>query len=250
MLTEPSIIALIFAVYLLAGTVKGTIGLGFPVITIGLLTATIGLREAIALSLIPALMTNVWQVIVTGQLVPVTKRLWPFLGLGVVTCAMAAAFALSINTELLTPVLGLVLVLYAGSTLAGFAIPTPSADREKPLSAAIGAFNGVVAGVTGIYSVPSAAWFSSIDLPREQFIQAVGTWFMLCSVILIAAYGTGGGLTGEIALISVIGLIPSFAGMTIGQRLRRLLDEKRFRLIVLVALLLLGLNLMVRSVLG
>lgn len=249
MLTDPWIIALILAVFLLAGTVKGTVGLGFPAVTIGLLTATIGLREAIALSLIPAVLTNIWQVIATGRVVPVTRRLWPYFLAGVTTCALAASFALSIETNLLSPALGGVLVLYAASTLAGFVLPRPSPAREKRLSGGIGAANGVIAGMTGIYVVPSGAWFTSIGLSRDDFIQAVGNWFTLCSLVMIAAYGLGGALTPQIAVIATIGLIPSSAGMMIGGRLRRHLDEKLFRKLVLLALLLLGLNLMVRSLL-
>lgn len=250
MLTDPSLVTLILAVFLLAGTVKGTVGLGFPAVTIGLLTATIGLREAIALSLIPAVLTNIWQVIATGRVVPVTLRLWPYFLTGVTTCALAASFSLSIDANLLSPALGGVLVLYAASTLAGFVLPKPAPSREKPLSGAVGAVNGVIAGATGIYVVPSGAWFTSIGLSRDDFIQAVGNWFTLCSLVLIAAYGIGGALTGEMALVAAIGVIPSFAGMMIGGRLRRYLDERLFRKLVLVALLLLGLNLIARSLLG
>ena len=50
-------------------------------------------------------------------------------------------------------------------------------------------------------------------------------------------------------MISVISLVPAFAGMFIGQRLRGCLSEDRFRLFVYVFLLLAAANLTRKGVL-
>ena len=48
-------------IFVVAGLVKGIVGNGLPVISIGLLTLILGLQEAIALAVIPAFATNIWQ---------------------------------------------------------------------------------------------------------------------------------------------------------------------------------------------
>jgi len=47
--------------FLLAGLVKGTVGLGLPLVSIALLTPVLGLAEAKALMLVPAALTNLVQ---------------------------------------------------------------------------------------------------------------------------------------------------------------------------------------------
>ena len=51
-----------FAVFLLAGTVKGLVGLGLPTIVIALTSLVLPLTESIALIALPTIITNVWQI--------------------------------------------------------------------------------------------------------------------------------------------------------------------------------------------
>ena len=60
-LWSPESIAVISAVLLLAGFVKGVVGLGLPTVSLGLLTAFFDLKAAIALMLVPSFATNVVQ---------------------------------------------------------------------------------------------------------------------------------------------------------------------------------------------
>ncbi|MEC7656167.1 MAG: sulfite exporter TauE/SafE family protein, partial [Pseudomonadota bacterium] len=51
-LWSPESVAIVAAVLLLAGFVKGVVGLGLPTVSLGLLTAVFGLKAAIALMLV------------------------------------------------------------------------------------------------------------------------------------------------------------------------------------------------------
>ena len=55
------LIILIAAVFLLAGFVKGVIGLGLPTIAVGLLTLVMAPAHAAALLIVPSTVTNLWQ---------------------------------------------------------------------------------------------------------------------------------------------------------------------------------------------
>ena len=50
------------AVFLVAGTVKGVVGLGLPTIAMALLVLMMSPAEAAALLIVPSLVTNVWQI--------------------------------------------------------------------------------------------------------------------------------------------------------------------------------------------
>ncbi|MEM6623442.1 MAG: hypothetical protein AAF674_14530 [Pseudomonadota bacterium] len=66
------------ATFLLAGTVKGVIGLGLPTISLAILTATLDLKTAMALMLVPSAVTNLWQGAVGGQAVALLRANWAF----------------------------------------------------------------------------------------------------------------------------------------------------------------------------
>src|SRR6266851_10453644 len=67
------------AVFLLAGTVKGLVGLGLPTITIALTSLVLPITEAIALIALPTIITNVWQAAVGGRFRFIVRRHWPLI---------------------------------------------------------------------------------------------------------------------------------------------------------------------------
>jgi uncharacterized protein len=67
------------AVFLLAGTVKGLVGLGLPTIVIALTTLVLPLTEAIAMIALPTIFTNVWQAAVGGNFWKILRRQWPLI---------------------------------------------------------------------------------------------------------------------------------------------------------------------------
>ena len=52
---------IIFIIFFLGGVVKGTIGIGLPTITIGLLTFFFDIKESIPLILLSVVFTNLFQ---------------------------------------------------------------------------------------------------------------------------------------------------------------------------------------------
>ena len=61
------LLAFIAAMFLLAGFVKGMIGMGLPTVAIGLLGLMMTPAQAAAILIVPSLVTNVWQALAGGQ---------------------------------------------------------------------------------------------------------------------------------------------------------------------------------------
>ncbi len=55
------LLILIVAVFFLAGFVKGVIGLGLPPVAMGLLVVAMPPTRALALVIVPGILTNIWQ---------------------------------------------------------------------------------------------------------------------------------------------------------------------------------------------
>ena len=54
-------VILVVVVFLIAGGVKGVIGFGLPTVSITIIAVAVGLTEAMALMVLPSLVTNFWQ---------------------------------------------------------------------------------------------------------------------------------------------------------------------------------------------
>lgn len=67
------------AVFVLAGLVKGVIGLGLPTISMGLLALVMTPLEAAAILILPSFVTNIWQMVAGGALTRLLARLWPMM---------------------------------------------------------------------------------------------------------------------------------------------------------------------------
>lgn len=238
---------LILLVFLIAGLVKGVAGFGLPTVSIALLALFRPLPEAMALMLVPSLATNLWQAFAGGQLRQVAPRIGVFLACAALACFAAAGQIARADALLLSGALGLILVASSALALAAPRLPAPSPATERWLGPPMGAVSGVIAGLTGSFLVPAAPWLQAIRLPREQFVQGFGLGVVLVNGALAAALATGGLLPAGLGLASLAGVVPAFAGMAAGRRLRGRLDEAAFRRVVQVALGGLGAWLAVRG---
>jgi len=238
--------AIVAAAFLIAGMVKGVIGLGLPTVSLALLTATIGLQPAMALMLAPSFVTNLWQGATGGQLGPILRRLWPFLVCATVTIWLGAALSAPVDVALLSALLGVLLVVYAviGLGRPQFSLPPDSEVWSGPLA---GCINGVLTGMTGSFAVPGVPYLQALGLPRDMLVQAMGVLFTLSTLALGLAMAGRGLLDGQLGLGSALAILPALAGMVLGQRLRRRIAEAAFRRLFFAALLVLGVVIVLRS---
>ena len=222
-----------------AGLVKGIIGLGLPIVSVALLTVWVGLQSALALLLIPALCSNAWQGAVGGHAKTIIQKMWLFLTLATLFVWVGTLTLTRFDLPLLSAFLGLVLLIYSTINMAGFRLVIND-SQNKWLGPVFGVLNGIITGMTGASAVPSVIYFQARGLARDEMIQAMGILFGLSTVSLAISLGGIGLLNAELAIISLAALIPSIAGMVIGQKIRVKLSEMLFKRIFFIALMLLG----------
>lgn len=232
-------VLLVVGTFLLAGAIKGVIGLGLPTVSLALLTVAIGLPQAMALLLVPSFVTNLWQALVGGNGMAILRRLWPFLLLATGTVWIGAMALTRIELSWLSALLGLLLMIYATVSLAGYRLAI-GGGREGWVGTVAGAANGVLTGMTGSFVVPGVMFLQAIGLPRDTLVQAMGILFTASTVALGLALQGNSLLTPELGGMSAAALLPALAGMVLGQKVRRRLPEKAFQRVFFVSLLLLG----------
>jgi uncharacterized membrane protein YfcA len=242
-----SALAVVTLTFLLAGFVKGVIGLGLPTVAMGLLAVVMTPAQAAALLVAPSFLTNVWQAM-GPELAPLTRRLWPML-LGICVGVWAGGGLLTADSGARASIgLGAVLALYGllGLTAVEFAVP---ARLESWLSPLIGAVTGVVTAATGVYMIPSAPYLQAIGLKKDALVQALGLSFTVATLALAASLVREGALQISVAGASLLALAPALLGVVLGQWVRARVRSETFRICFFAGALLLGAHLMLRTVL-
>ena len=238
-MNETFTIIIIAATFLIAGGVKGVIGLGLPTVSLGLLAATLDLTTAMALLLIPSFITNIWQAVIGGNGKVIFNRIWPFLCLATVTIGLGATALTTINPRYLSILLGVLLVAYSTLNLLGFRISI-SPNLEKWTGPIFGIANGILTGMTGSFVVPGVMYLQAIGLTRDMLVQAMGMLFSLSTISLAFSLQKNNLLNPELATISAFAVVPAILGMMIGQKIRKSLSETKFRKVFFISIFVLG----------
>ncbi len=238
------ILSAVAAAFLLAGFVKGVIGLGLPTVAIGLLGLMMTPTQAATLLVLPALITNVWQAAAGGQLSPLIKRVWPMLA-GICIGTFIGA-ALLPNGKDATRWLGIALLVYSalGLVRVEFKV-TPRAERW--LNLPIGALTGAITTATGVYVLPGTPYLHALQFDRDRLVQVLGISFTVSTLALGAALAGAGEVNSSLAAPSLIALLASLIGMGLGQLVRGLVRAETFRLFFFLGLLALGAHLALRG---
>ncbi|QQB37455.1 sulfite exporter TauE/SafE family protein [Achromobacter deleyi] len=235
----PALLATTVAVFILAGVVKGVVGLGLPTISMAMLALVMAPAQAAALLIVPSLITNLWQARPWPTLMQVLRRTGS-LQAGVCVGTIAGALWLGAPAGHWASVcLGVALVLYAAWGLFGKP-PTVPAQREGALGAVVGLATGVVTAATGVFVIPAVPYLQALRLDKDGLIQAMGISFTVSTVALAAGLWLNGSYTPDAAGASVLMLLPALAGMALGQWLRDRLSPRAFKQCFMVSLALLG----------
>lgn len=229
----------IAAVFVLAGFVKGVIGLGLPTISMGLLVLVMTPLQAAAILVLPSFLTNVWQMMAGPSLGVLMRRLWPLL-LGVCLGTWAGAGLMTaVDPRYGSALLGAALLIYAVMGLGSFHLSIARA-HERWLGPAAGAITGLIAAATGVFVVPTAPYLQAIGLDKEDLVQAMGLAYTVSTLALAVNLLLAGALSIATAGPTLVALAAACGGMLIGQFLRLRLAPTTFRHCFFGGLLLLG----------
>jgi uncharacterized membrane protein YfcA len=227
---------------LLAGVVKGILAIGLPLVGMPLLTLIVELPTAIAILMVPLVLSNLLQAIEGRGTLAMLKRFWPLI-----ICLIGGTF---IGTALFAALERHVLLLIVGGlaiTLATASILQPQVviprQKEAWLGPGIGLVAGVIGGMSTLFGPLLTVYVVGLKLSRDDFVKAISILFTIASVCLMLGGMTQGTASATDLTWSAVAMIPVYLGMLIGQRIRRYINPDRFRLLVLGVVWLTGANL-------
>jgi uncharacterized membrane protein YfcA len=243
----PEVVALAIITFLIAGLVKGVIGLGLPSIAIGLLALLMTPAQAAALMIFPSLVTNVWQMVTGPYWLALLRRLWTLLAMSALGVWLGGGILTSANSRYAALGLGLALVVYAALGLSAIRFSVPR-RHEWWLNPIIGLATGLIAGGTGVFVIPAGPYFQAIGLTKDELVQMLGFSFTVSTVTLGVVLWRHGALHVANAGGSLLAVVPALVAMAAGQRIRSWASEETFRRWFFFALLLLGTQQALRNI--
>lgn len=232
-----SLVILVFAV---AGMIKGTLGLGLPAVSMGLLSLVMSPFQAATLLIVPSMVTNIWQLFAEGRVLRLLQRFWPLL-VGMVIGSVWSIFPTLGHAEFKSEaLLGGMLTLYGLYGL--FARNMPNlAPHEKYLAPIVGYLGGALTIATGVVVIPVVPFLQSLHLKRDELVQALGLAFTVSTLCLAVFLQQNAVANVPIDYkMSAMALLPALIGMWLGSKIRYRIPEQKFRKVFFCGLVIFG----------
>ncbi len=238
LLSFAGVLSFLFA----AGTTKGLVGVGMPIIAVPLLSLVLDLPETVALLSVPLIITNIPQAINGDPLAVVLKKLGPiFLGL-VVGVFVGISLLASVRSAFLKPVVGLVLIAIALLMLLSPRVKVPK-KLEPVASPAAGVIGGLAGGLAALPGPFVFMYLLALGIERDRFVQYSSMFLTVAATLMTITLGAKGLLGWNAAMISTLATLPIFAGMWVGGNIRQFVSPELFRKIILGIVVASGLHL-------
>lgn len=230
--TDTGVLFALGCIFLLAGLVKGMIGIGMPAICMVLMTLFLPPLVAIPLTATPTMLVNMLQ-LYRAQDRGVIVRRYGF-------------FVRSFPEALLLLVLGIAMVIFSTQSLAGFSVRVSPWQGWQVFG---GMVSGFIGGLSSVFSPPIVMYLLGRKVEKEEFIGATGFLFLAGCLPLVGALILNGVLTFDLLIKSLAGLVIALTGFLIGERIRAYISQLWFRRLILIFFLIMGCRLILISVL-
>ncbi len=232
--------------FVAAGVIKGLLGVGLPLISVPIASLVLSPAKAIALSLVPIVVSNVWQVWECGDVRWTVRRFWPLAVALMIGTAIGGHLLSRLDGGTGLTILGSLLIAFCGYQLvAPHWIVRPQTERW--LAPVIGLTAGVIGGVSSFFGPILISYMLGLRLTKDQFVGSIALLYLVCMISLGTMLRVNHILTAGTLLGSIVVLLPLFAGLFVGRQLRARVPTSTFRRLLVVVLLIIGVVTVVRG---
>ncbi|NOX74959.1 MAG: sulfite exporter TauE/SafE family protein [Alphaproteobacteria bacterium] len=234
-----------------AGFVKGAVGFAMPMILISGIGSFMSAEMAVAALILPTVTTNLLQAMRhgLGHAWASFRKFWRFNLVMFVTILGSAQLVTRLPQAVLFGLLGTMIVIFAILQLAGWQ-PSIRKGFERVTEIGIALIAGFFGGLTGVWGPPTILYLTALDLPKAESVRVQGVTYLMGSLLLVGAHLKSGVLNAETIPYSALMIVPALIGQLIGLRLHDRMDQALFRRLTLFVLVIAGVNLLRRALLG
>ncbi len=231
---------IITLIVFLATLTQAAVGFGLALVSMPLLAAVVGIRTATPLV---ALIAAVAELVILG-------RYWrsiqfqsikPLIISSVIGIPLGVFILREVDEAIITPILGVVILGYALYALFSPRLPRLAG---RAWAYGFGFIGGILGGAYNTSGPPVIIYGSCRRWPPDEFKGNIQGYFIPITLLALAAHGVSGNYTTAVwqnFLWAIPGIILGLIG---GFFISGRLDPGRFRKIVLILLVILGMRLL------
>lgn len=237
------------AAFSLGGLVKGVSSFGLPTVSVPIIVLILPLPTTVSILAVPLILSNLYQMLAAGDIKGSIQRHWSLYVALLVTLPIGVYFLAVVNTATLSVILGIVLIAITSLELMGIPL-TFLKSHQRKVAPIIGVFSGIIGGMTSLFAILPIFFFVATGLEKEKFVSAVSVMLFSGSVILALSLQNANHLGVLEVVYGLIGMIPIMGFVWVGSQLRKRVDQVFFRKVVLSLILVVGISMIYRSVIG
>jgi uncharacterized membrane protein YfcA len=230
------------------GFAKGVVGFALPLIALSLTGSFLPYEVAVALLIVPTLVSNLFQALRygLGAAWGSLRDFWWLNLVLVVMIALSAQLVVALPDRLLFGILGAAVCVFGVSQLVGWRLHFRPEHRRR-VETTVALVGGFFGGLSGVWGPPVVMYLLAARLPKAEMIRAQSLSFLFGSVVLFLAHLRSGVLNPVTLPASAWMVLPTMAAMFLGYRVHDRLDQELFRKVTLAVLVLTGANLLRRA---
>lgn len=226
-----------------AGLLKGTIGIGMPVVALPLLSLFIDVKSVAMLLSIPLIFSNLPQALEGGETGRCLVRVMPVV-LGMIPGVfLGVRILLALDADVAKIVAGLVLIGIGGITLLA---PTLQLHSRLILPAGLtfGFFGGILGGIAAMAGPLVFIFLLAKGLRGKAFTKEASLYLVVSAGLLAVLLTASRQFNWLDVSVSTAATLPVALGMYVGQHMRDKIAAETFRKLVLLAVIAAGAELL------
>ncbi|MSO96647.1 MAG: sulfite exporter TauE/SafE family protein [Rhodospirillaceae bacterium] len=232
--------------FFVAGLAKGAFGLGMPFFGMPIMTFAISFQSALGMFAVPNFTANFQQMLMGGRIVYFFRRFAWLLATTLVTVPFSVQYMVTIDQATCLLVFGSLAFLFAGVQMFPVSF-TVSPAQERWMNPIVGLLCGALAGLSGLYGPILIVYFMALRLSKEDFVAAISLMYFMGSLAIYGALAYAHVLTFELLAASAVGAVIIGLMVHFGQFVRQHINEARYRKLILLLLMAIGIEMILRS---
>jgi uncharacterized membrane protein YfcA len=219
----------------IAALVQVLSGFGFALLSVPLMTLALPTREAVVVSTLLGAGVSTWQAwhLRADTVRPLARRLVVSAYLGM---PLGLAVFLTVDDSVLRLLLGVAVLVAVGLLL----IRVDLSAAPRSLDFAAGFMSGVLNTSLSTNGPPLAFTLQARGVTPNAFRATINTVFAFSNILGLSLFLAAGKVDHDGVVAALVALPALFVGQALGLPLRRFVSPERFRVMVIVLLVLAG----------
>ena len=240
------LIAAVVGGCLVGGFVKGVTGSGLPQVAVPVISLLTDVPTAVAIVQFPALAINLAQLRPRGHPAGEILKHWPIVMVLFVTTIFGVGLLRVAPPSALFAFMGLITI---ATTLLLRLNPdyALSPRLRLPVGIPLAGAAGLSAGLSSLAGPFLIPYFLSLRLPKDLFVAAISLCYLSIIIPIVTFFLVWNVVDPRLFLFSLAAVVPSLAGMWLGNVMRDRFQDAQFRRAVLLMLLASAASLLVKS---